>query len=454
MAAAGPARRARVGSEVVTLRAPVPGPPRPLKTPTVAERKLRSGLRVYAVRKPGVPKVEVQLIVRIGERTRSGAPERLLAKTLTAGTSKRSSVDIAMELQRLGASLEAGVSPDALSVGGSVLAPNLGSYLDLMTEILTEAVFPGDEIAIEREVAVQEITIARSQPQVLAQEAVRRRLFGKHSYSLVLPDPAAVAKTGRAAVARLFAERVQPRDADLVIVGDVRPGHALDLVEQSLKAWRGGKAAAKTAEPRPSTPGPLLIVDRPGAVQTNIRFAGRTVAPGHPDSYALECANGIFGGAATSRLFLNIREDKGYTYSPYSTFQHLRHASYFEVGAEVGTEVTAPSLVETRYELGRMAALEVGKEELEAVQRYLTGLMALRIQSQRGLAATLGRLVAFGLGVDYLKDYPRRINAVTTADVLDAAARYMAPARLVGVLVGDASRIAGGVEALEPIVVE
>jgi zinc protease len=435
----------------MTLSAPVAGPPRPLKTPAVAERKLRSGVRVYAVRKPGVPKVEVQLIVPLGRRTPTGAPERLLAKTLTSGTSERSSVDIAMELQRLGASLDAGTSPDTLSVGGSVLAPNLGVYFSLLAEILTDATFPNDEIAVERDRLVQEIQIARSQPETIAQEALRKRLFGKHPYGLVLPDPSAVAKTGRAAVVRVRDERVQPREATLVVVGDVRPAQALDLAEAALKSWRRGQAVVKLADPAPATTGPTQIVDRPGAVQTNMRFAGTAVAPGHADSYALECANAIFGGSTTSRLFRNIREDKGYTYGPYSTFQHLRRASYFEAGADVATEVTAPSIIETRYELGRMAALEVGKEELESVQRYLTGLMALRIQSQRGLAATLARLAAFGLGVDYLKDHPRRINAVTTADVLDVAERYLAPAKLVCVLVGDASRIAKRVEALEPV---
>ncbi len=306
-----------------------------------------------------------------------------------------------------------------------------------------------DEIAVERDRVLQEIEIARSQPQTLAQEAVRRRMFGKHPYGTTLPTTSAVEKIARATVARVHAERVQPRAATMVIVGDVQPGRALDLVDKALSGWRRGKAVASIPDPGPLRAGPTQILDRPGAVQTNIRFAGVTVGPAHPDAYALECANGIFGGAATSRLFLNIREDKGYTYSPYSTFRHLQHASYFEVGAEVGTEVTAPSLIETRYELGRMAALEVGKGELEAVQRYLGGLMALRIQSQRGLAASLARLTTFGLGVDYLKDYPRRINAVTTADVLDVAERYLAPARLLCVLVGDASRIAKGVEALE-----
>jgi predicted Zn-dependent peptidase len=332
-----------------------------------------------------------------------------------------------------------------------VLAPNLGPYLSLLNELLVDASFPSDEISVERERVVQEITIARSQPQFVAQEAMRRRLFGKHPYGLVYPEPAAVAKTGRAAIRRIHAERVQPRDATLVVVGDVRPAQTLDRLEESLKSWRRRAALSKTPQPPEPAPGATQIVDRSGAVQTNIRIGGPVVPPGHTDSYALECANAIFGGNATSRLFLNIREDKGYTYSPYSTMQHLQHASYFEVGADVGTEVTAPSLVETRYELGRIVALEVGKEELEGVQRYLTGLMALRIQSQRGLAATLARLAVFGLDIEYLKDYPRRLSAVTTADVLDVAQRHFAPAKLACVLVGDASRISGSVGALEPV---
>ena len=430
---------------------PLPGPPRPLKTPTVAEQKLRSGLRALAVRKANVPKIELQLVVPLGRRTPSAAPERLLARTLTSGTSTRSSVDVATELQRLGASLDAAASGDGLTVAGSVLAPNLEPYLDLLTEVLTDATFPAPEITVERERLVQEIQIARSQPQSLAHEVMRRRLFGKHPYGLVHPEPAAIARTGRASIKRVHAERVQPRDAVVVLVGDVQPSRALDRIEGALSAWR--RRPAPPAVPDAPVPrmGPTQIADRPGAVQTNIRLASAIVPPGHRDSYALECANAIFGGSASSRLFLNIREDKGYTYSPHSVFQHLRRSSYFEVAADVGTDVTAPALVETRYELARIAAVEVDKEELDGVQRYLTGLMALRIQSQRGLAAALARLAVFGLDIDYLRDYPSRINAVTTTDVLDVAQRYLAPSRIVSVLVGDASRIAGSVQALEPV---
>lgn len=436
------------------LAAPTAGPPRPLRTPKVAERKLPTGLRVLVVRKPTVPKVELQLVVPLGRRSPTSASERILAKTFTSGTSSRSSVEIARELQRLGASLDSGASADHFAASGSVLQLNLKAYLDLVAEVLTDSVFPDHEVALERDRAVQEIQIARSQPQFLALEAVRRRLFGKHPYGVVQPRPEAVAKVGRAAVRRLYADGVLPRGAFLVMVGDVQPQSALDRVEESLGGWRGRKSIPALGSPPPVRPGPTLIVDRPGSVQTNIRLAGPALPPGHPDSYALDCANAIFGGTFGSRLTMNIREDKGYTYSPFSMVQHLQRASYFECAADVGTEVTAPSLVETRYELGRMAALEVEGDELSSVQRYLAGIMAIRIQSQRGMAAQLSRLVAFGLDVEYLKEYPRRISAVTTAEVREASKRYLSPGKLVTVLVGDASRIAPEVEGLEPVRVQ
>jgi zinc protease len=445
------------GGKVVSaqrLSVPVAGPPRPLRVPKIAERQLRSGLRVIVVRKPAVPKVEIQLMVPLGQRTVSGAAERVLPKTLTSGTSKRSSVEIAIEQQRMGSWIASSVSSDHFALNGSVLAPYLKRYLGLVGELLTDAAFPANEISLERDRTVQEIQISRSQPQVVALEAMRRRLFGRHPYGLVFPEPAAVAKVGRAALKRIYDGAIGPRGAIMILVGDVPPQRALDDVESALAGWRGRTRKAELPDPPPIRPGPTVIVDRPGAVQTNIRIAGDGLPVGHPDSYALQVANTIFGGAFMSRLIQNLREDKGYTYSPHSSLPNLKHKSLFEISADVGTEVTAASLVETRYELGRMAALDVEKEELEGAQRYLSGIQAIRIQSQRGLAGSLAGLVVYGLDVGYLKDYARRIAAVTVADVHEVGLRFFAPSRLVTLLVGDAGRIAKDVEALEPVKVE
>lgn len=431
---------------------PVPGRPRAFAPPRVAETELRNGLRVLIVRKATVPRVEARLFLPLGGQ-RSAAVERVLAKTLTGGTTKRSSAEIAEDLQRLGASFGAAAGADDLAVSGSVLSPNLGEFLALVSELLTDSQFPSAEVSLERARVVQELSMARSLPQTIAAEALARRVFGKHAYGRGLPEPGAVQRVGRAALQR-FVDGLAPRGAVLVLVGDVHPRSALTIAEETFGHWPRRRLPSAGPDPDLKPPGPTLLVDRPGSVQTNIRIAGPALPPGHEDAYALEIANTIFGGYFISRLVENIRERKGYTYSPHSQLSHRRRASLLEVAADVGAEVTAASLVETRYELGRMAALEVSPEELESAQRYRAGLLAVRIQSQAGLASTLAGLVSFGLDIDYLRTYARRVSAVTTAQVRDASVQFLAPAKLVTVLVGDASRVSRDVEALDSLTVQ
>ncbi len=430
--------------------APVVGAPRALRPPKVAETKLRNGLRVLVVRKATVPRVEFRLVTPITGR-RNPAVERVLAKTLTSGTPTRDSAEIAQEFQRLGATFAAAAGSDHFQVSGSVLAVNMEPFMALVAELLTDATFPAGEVALERERVVQEVRIARSQPQTIAAEATRRRLFGRHRYGIVLPQPDAVARVGRSPLARLVGEGISPRGAVLVVVGDVRPESAIEIIGSALSRWRGKAAGERPAGPPPIKRGPTLIVDRPGAVQTNIHIAGPAPNLTSDDSFAADLANTIFGGYFVSRLTENIRERRGYTYSPGSHLVHLQQASYFEVAADVGAEVTAPALVETRYELSRMAALEVEERELESAKRYRVGVQALRVQSQAGLAGVLAALVVHGLDIDYLRTYPQRINALTLADVRDASRAWLAPAGLVTVLVGDAARIRRDIEALDDV---
>jgi predicted Zn-dependent peptidase len=162
-------------------------------------------------------------------------------------------------------------------------------------------------------------------------------------------------------------------------------------------------------------------------------------------------ANMIFGGYFSSRLVENIRENKGYTYSPRSGIEHQLVASIFNVSADVGTEVTAPALLEIRYELGRMATLPVESDELEAAKRYLIGTTALSTQTQSGLANYLFALTLGGLGFDYLRELPKRLNAVTVDDVRDAAATYLAPQRLPTVILGDAKAVRESLETLDEV---
>lgn len=435
------------------IQVPVIGPPRVLKMPRVAEAKLGNGLRVLVVRKPTVPRVEVRVVSPLGGG-RNLAAERVLAKTLTSGTAEMTSVQIAQEIQRLGATFGTNVGADHFTVSGSVLTSNVRAFLELCTDILTGATFPTDEVSIERGRVAQELEMSRSQPQVAAAEALRRRLFGRHRYGTLMPDPKGVARVGRTALERLHTRTIGPRGGVVVVVGDVQPQATIELLQATLAKWRTRPTPDDAAPPDAPKPGPVLFVDRPGSVQTCIKLAGSVPKVGTDEYYAADIANTVFGGYFISRFVDNLRERNGFTYSPYSTLVHQRSADFVEISADVGADVTAPALVETHYELGRMCSLDVEPGELEAAKRYRTGIQALRIQSQAGLASSLASLVIFGLGIEYLRSYPRRVSALTATDIREASMKYMAPSRLITVLVGDASRVASGVEALYDVQVQ
>lgn len=433
---------------------PAVGRARPLKVPAITDRTLPNGLHVIAVKRSSVPRAELRLRIPAGliHDTGDGARARLLPDTMLAGTKHRSSIEIARELQRLGGSLGAHADDDDLIVHAGVLAQNLKPLLALITETFTEPAFPTDEVTVARDRIAQEIIIRRSQPSAIASEALDARIFGRHRYGRGLPRPEAVRRIGPGPLRTFHAQHIGPRGGSMIIVGDVSPEKAADLAEEMLGSWRTKVSSQPRAKPAtPPTGLPVLIVDRPGAVQTNIRMAGRWEKRGTPGFYALAMAHIVFGGYFSSRLVKNIREDKGYTYSPGSAVDHRRLTSTFMVAADVGTEVTAPALLEIQYELGRMTLLPVSQEELDAGRSYLAGVTMLSTQTQSGLASYIDSITAAGLGIDYLRDFRANLERVTPEDVLQAAAGYLSPRNLLTVMVGDAARIKGSVEALEPV---
>lgn len=436
---------------------PAVGKARPPKLPVVAEATLANGLRVLAVRRPGVPRAEVRLLVPIaqgGAKTGDGAVERMLSETILSGTSRHDAVGLAQDIQRLGASISAGVGLENMTIGGSTLASTLVPYLDLLAEVVTESEFPADEIELQRARVAQEIVIVRSQPATVAHEALNRRLFGDHPYGRGMPTPESVSALERATVRSFARKRLRPGGATLVAVGDFKPQRFLDLAAKAFAGWQGDGGSKPIKAPPATEPGPVLIIDRPGAVQTNIRLAGPALTRTDDGYPALAVANMVFGGYFSSRLVNNIREDKGYTYSPRSAFDHRQASSTLTVTADVATEVTAPALLEVLYELSRMATGSVTDEELLAAKRYLRGSLALSSQTQAGLAGYLLLLTSLGIGIEYLRDLPAAVDAVTTEEVADASRRFLALPGLVTVLVGDASRMAESVEALGPVVIQ
>ncbi|WP_375491431.1 M16 family metallopeptidase [uncultured Jatrophihabitans sp.] len=431
----------------------------PALTKARTARKLRSeqtvldnGLQVVAVRKPGIPIVEMRLRVPFLS-AKAGHPARanLLAETLPTGTEELDRVAIAETVQGLGASLSSSVDADRLVLSGNVLATNLAKLLDVVAGLVTQPAYAKDEVAIERDRLVEQLGMARARPGVLAAEALDHRMWGEHPYALDLPTPEAVAAVTPAQLCALHRDLVQPDRAVLVLVGDLPPARLVERAATALAGWTGtAKHPRVPALPTPPGGAPLLV-DRPGSVQTSVRMAGvglRREDAGYP---ALQLANLIFGGYFSSRWTENIREDKGYTYGPHSRVDHHVLGSTVSLDVEVATEVTAPALLETVYELGRIASLPVTQTEVDSVRQYAIGALALSTATQAGLASTLSALSAFGLGLDWIRDHPARLLATSVEDVSAAATQFFAPSAFTSVLVGDAASVAAPLAVLGPL---
>jgi len=426
---------------------------RPVRLPAVSDTLLDNGLRVLAVRRPGVPLAELRLRVPFaGPGGKGGgahvARAQLLGDTLLMGTDRRSALQLAIDVQALGGQLSASTDADRLGLSGSVLTTGLPALLELLGEVLTGASYPQQEVQGERDRLVQELAIHRSSAGVVAREALLHRMYAGHPYGTDLPAAKQVQDVKAKQLRSLHAELVAPGGSLLTVVGDLTPEKATALVQQALSGWTA-KGSGRPARAVPDQAGrTALLIDRPGAVQTTIRLGGQAPSRTDPDHAAFTLANLAFGGYFSSRWVANIREDKGYTYSPHSGVEHPPAGSRLVAGADVATAVTAPALLETLYELGRIATVPVGQAELDQARRYATGSLALSTASQAGLASTLSQLAGAGLGVEWLRDHPRALAAVTVEDVLAAAARWLAPARLTPVLVGDTASVEGPLRAL------
>ena len=415
---------------------------------------IANGLRVVAVRRDSVPMVEVRLRVPFADPAESGAGSQhsaqaeVLANTILTGTATRDRVAIDTELALVGSELDAVVDPERLSISGSVLATGLDTVLDVIRDVLTGATYPADEVDRERDRLVERIALARSQPNVIAREALQKHLYGDHPFAKEMPEAAEVARVSREDVVALHAKAVLPKGSVLVLVGDIDPDAVIGTVESVLAGWTG-EGSAVTLRPLPVvTPGDVVLVHRPGAVQSQIRLAARAVERTDPKYPALQIANLVYGGFFSSRLVENIREDKGYTYSARSHPEFTPHGASLMIDADTASDVTAAALLETRYELARLGLVPPTESEVDVARRYAVGSLLTATSSQGGLASFLVSLAGLGLDLDWFVAHPERLAKVTVAEVAAAALEFFAPTAFTGVLVGDADKLAPQLKAL------
>jgi predicted Zn-dependent peptidase len=420
-------------------RPPAPGTPKDFRLPTKRVVALENGARLVLVPFGTVPRALVQLSVRTGaiDEPRDGAQlARLTATMLDQGTATRDARRIADEAAAMGGAVNASAGADASDVGGEVLSEFAPRFVALVADVVRNPSFPADQFARVRADFVRERAIALSQPGEIARERFRRVLYGDHPYGRVYATEAELAAYTAERVRAFHAANYGARRATLYVVGRFDAAAVERAAREALASWPAG-AAPTVNPPRPASERSLSLVDRPGAVQSTINLGVPVADPSAPDYTRLEVTDALLGGSFGSRITSNIREQKGYTYSPFSTVSPRYRTAYWAETADVTTDKTGASLTEIFREVDRLRREAPPQPELRGIQNYLSGVFTLRNGSRGGVAGQLKFIDTHGLPDEYLSGYVRRVMAVTPEEVRRAAETWLVPERMTLVVVGD-----------------
>lgn len=434
-------------TEIEAFRRQMPAPlaPRPLKLPQHLETTLANGLGLVVVEDKRLPLISFRLAFRSGDANdpadRPGLSD-MMSSLLTEGTAKRNSRRIAEEVERFGMTLAVGSSSDFTTVAASSLSVYSDEILDLMADVTLNPSFPQNEVDLTRENTKQMLIQQRAQPTFLASERLSQVIFGTHPYSRLAPTPEMLDSMTRDDLVKYRDATYIPNNAVFMVVGDVDREAMLARIEQLFGDWQPGALPDLKLPPLPRRNArSIYVVDRPGSAQSNIVIANEGITRTSPDYFPMLLMHTILGANASSRLFMNLREEKGYTYGAYSNLDARRLAGTFRATAEVRTPVTGASLHEFFYELERIRDEAVSEQELKNAKSYLAGVFPIRIETQDGLVDQLVSIRMYDLPDDYLETYREQINAVTAEDIQRVAQAHVTPDTAAIVIVGDAAEI-------------
>jgi len=448
------------GSEEKPLPRELPpyGAERPIPALNLAQRTLPNGLTVWIESRPGFPRVTAFLAVR-GGNAADPAEQRgtagLMAGLLNEGTTTRTSKQIAEELQALGGELAAWAGPDAVFLSGSALSHRLPTLLNLLADVARRPTFPAKEVELAKANTLQSLQAQEAQPSFQANRAFNVALFGSHPYSFSSITPETVNAATPDSLRALHAARFQPNQAVLVLSGDLQVERAFKAIGEAFGDWQATGEGPKPLLSAPATcQRAFVLIPRPGSVQSTVRVGRPTVAATHEDYVPLQLANVILGGSFSSRIVRNIREEKGYTYSPGARASGLQVGGSYSIRADVRTEVTAASLMEIFYEMDRMGTTSVGEEELQSAKHYMGGTFLFQNQMQQALVGTLATYWVNGLKPGALSDFIPKVNKVTAEEVRRIGRTYFAAKDQTIVVVGDEAKAKLELEQFGPVRVQ
>ncbi len=441
-----PKKLAPVSTEVLRVKLPRP-----------VERKLKNGLTVLVLENHRVPVVTMELVLPAS--TLSDPPQmpgvaEAVAEMLKQGTATRTSRQIAEELSEMGASLniDAAWGARGTRLSASALTENLDSLLALTSDVLLNASFPQDEFAKWKNRKLTSFQQQRANPAFLGSERLARVLYAGDQRGNISGTAAAVGKMTRQDLLDFRKRFYVPGSSIIGVTGDTTPDEIVAKLEKAFGDWQPGTAASPTVAPKPPiAEKKAYLVNRAGSVQTYLTLGNHAVDRLSPDYIACMVLNRILGSGPSSRLFINIREEKGFTYGVYSRFQADKYLDAFSASSSVRTEVTGAALDEFLKEFRKIRDEAVPAEELENAKRAIVANFALSIEQQAGVLGQVMQIREFGLPADYWDTYAGKVMAISAADVQRAARKYVPFDNVQIVAVGDGAKIGEVLKKYAPL---
>jgi zinc protease len=444
-AAPAPQQQTTKGAEVKG-KAPVSKEVLKVKLPRAEEAKLANGLQVVLLRSTKVPTFNMQMVVLSGGLSDPGDYRGLASFTaslLREGTKTRSTKQIAEQVDSLGATLGAnsGFSSMTTNVSAAGLTENLDQTLELFADVIRNPTFPQAEVDRYKTRTLAQLQFLRSNPQFLAQEQFNRAIYGtSHPASVVTPPADSLKKLTSTDLAEFHAKYYRPNNAILAIVGDVTMKDIMPKLEKAFGTWEKGDVPSTSIPAAPAQgESKIYLIDRPGSVQTVLQLGTLGIERTSPDYFAVLLADRVLGGGPSGRLFLNLREAKGYTYGAYSGFGGSKFRGTWISSSEVRTDVTEGAMKEFMYEFNRLRDEKVPADELENAKHAIVGSFALSLEQPQALLQNIITQKLYNLPADYWDTYPQKVAAITAEDVQRVAQKYIDLGHLQVVAVGDAS---------------
>ena len=433
-------------SAVDRSSAPEPGAPRPYHFPHIHRATLDNGLHVLIAENHNAPIVALRTIVKSGadhDVADLAGLASVTADLLDEGAGSRDAIKLAEDVGLLGGALGTGADWDATYMSIEVLSRTAPEAIQILGDVSFRATLPADALERVRSERLMEILQQRDEPAAIAGKRFARLLYGTGAYgNPMIGTSASVSKMTLEDVRRFYAQHYIPNHSSVVVSGDVTPDDAVRLVRDAFSDWkRGPEPPRPSPQPRNLETSRIYLIDRPQAVQSEIRVGHVGVARASEDYFAINVMNALLGGIFNSRINLNLREKHGYTYGARSTFAFRRSGGPFVVSAPVRNEVTRESVEEVLAELRRIRTGDVEDRELNDTKNYMMGVFPATVQSASDIAGRLLDIELYGLPDDYFDHYRENIGAVSKDDVERVANKYIDPDRALIVIVGNAAQV-------------